>query len=857
MSSEMVSDTAVGESMEAEEGEWEEWEEDDDNADSSSCAVCLFCPSQLPSAAGAFAHMRDAHQFDFLRLRGEKGLDYYDSVRVINFIREQVAFHRCIACGAQFDGGETLMSHMQSNKHFWLPVSESSSKTAAETADGAGGEIRSSRTDAWADDTYLRPVLDNDTLLYSFEEEDELKEVEMESQMEEGRQALAQVAAAKARQSGIGDRAMGDNMELGNTDELIAEIEDLRRRNRELKDRMAAMESGMRLRPRRAPPKTPHPTPVSSPSPSFSEMDASPPRDIPSSLGMVREVEGEEDDIPEEEEEDFAEGESREEEEGDREEENGEEEEAAYSAYGDQSSLASVERALETSYAPGRRGPEWGGHLGPGGRRSRHRGGVPQSEAAAIDRSYFKSYGAFGIHREMLSDKPRTAAYEAALLGNPTLLRDAVVLDVGCGTGILSLFAAKAGAAKVVAVDASEKIAAVAAKIAEDNGYLEGSSGGTHPPARPVISVVCGVVEKLQPEGPEEVGLAHDDSHGKALSTAEAEEGNGRGVGQAGPPVLPLPRGGADVLVSEWMGYCLLYESMLSTVLRARDTWLKPGGAILPDIATMFLAGFGRGGTSLPFWENVYGFDMSHVGKEVNASAAEVPIIDAVEAKDLITTTCPIQTLDLATMREEAMDFTSYFHLTLLEEGPVASASHAADDAGTGPGEEARRAKESSSSSGGGGAPDSTQWCHGVVVWFDVEFSKRFCMDTPVVLSTSPRAPSTHWSQTILTFREPILLARAGPSSGSPLPEARPLSQGTAGADVAPDARPPRPPLPSRSRQRSESIGTAAVPAVAVSGRISVARRLGRRSIDISVETAALSPDGTVRRFPAQFFDLS
>ncbi|CAN1813566.1 Probable protein arginine N-methyltransferase 3 [Linum perenne] len=42
-----------------------------------------------------------------------------------------------------------------------------------------------------------------------------------------------------------------------------------------------------------------------------------------------------------------------------------------------------------------------------------------------------------------------------------------------------------------------------------------------------------------------------------------------------------------DVLVSEWMGYCLLYETMLGSVLYARDKWLKPGGAILPDTATM------------------------------------------------------------------------------------------------------------------------------------------------------------------------------------------------------------------------------------------------------------------------------
>lgn len=50
---------------------------------------------------------------------------------------------------------------------------------------------------------------------------------------------------------------------------------------------------------------------------------------------------------------------------------------------------------------------------------------------------------------------------------------------------------------------------------------------------------------------------------------------------------LQLEPRSVDVLVSEWMGYCLLYESMLSSVLFARDRYLKPGGAILPDTATI------------------------------------------------------------------------------------------------------------------------------------------------------------------------------------------------------------------------------------------------------------------------------
>jgi hypothetical protein len=44
-----------------------------------------------------------------------------------------------------------------------------------------------------------------------------------------------------------------------------------------------------------------------------------------------------------------------------------------------------------------------------------------------------------------------------------------------------------------------------------------------------------------------------------------------------------------DIIISEWMGYFLLYESMLDTVLYARDKWLVPGGMILPDKATLYV----------------------------------------------------------------------------------------------------------------------------------------------------------------------------------------------------------------------------------------------------------------------------
>jgi protein arginine N-methyltransferase 3 len=169
---------------------------------------------------------------------------------------------------------------------------------------------------------------------------------------------------------------------------------------------------------------------------------------------------------------------------------------------------------------------------------------VPQ-----VDATYFESYSYFSIHREMLGDIPRTSAYRTALEANPGLLRGARVLDVGCGTGILSLFAARAGADAVVGVDGSARMAGVAASLAAANGYGPGAGGEPG-----VVTIVSGKIEDLE--------------------------------------VLPLEQ--FDVIVSEWMGYCLLFESMLDTVLDARDRFLKPGGALLPDVATFHIAGVTR-----------------------------------------------------------------------------------------------------------------------------------------------------------------------------------------------------------------------------------------------------------------------
>lgn len=75
---------------------------------------------------------------------------------------------------------------------------------------------------------------------------------------------------------------------------------------------------------------------------------------------------------------------------------------------------------------------------------------------------------------------------------------------------------------------------------------------------------------------------------------------------------ITLPDGieKVDIIVSEWMGYALLYESMLDSVLCARDRFLKPGGVMAPSQCRMML-GLCEATEiykeRIGFWNDIYG----------------------------------------------------------------------------------------------------------------------------------------------------------------------------------------------------------------------------------------------------------
>lgn len=78
----------------------------------------------------------------------------------------------------------------------------------------------------------------------------------------------------------------------------------------------------------------------------------------------------------------------------------------------------------------------------------------------------------FSLLHTFQQDEVRTRAYMNAIEQNRHLFKGKVVLDVGCGTGILSMFAARAGASQVIGIECSS-IIDQAKVIVEKNGFAD------------------------------------------------------------------------------------------------------------------------------------------------------------------------------------------------------------------------------------------------------------------------------------------------------------------------------------------------------------------------------------------------
>ncbi|XP_051891253.1 protein arginine N-methyltransferase 6-like [Pristis pectinata] len=406
----------------------------------------------------------------------------------------------------------------------------------------------------------------------------------------------------------------------------------------------------------------------------------------------------------------------------------------------------------------------------------------PEAEARERqDGAYFHSYSDVSIHEEMIADAARTGSYRRALQrgcgrgpGGGALLRGLTVLDVGAGTGILSVFCAQAGAARVYACEACAVMAERAREVVAANRLG----------AR--VHVVPGRVEEAR-----------------------------------------LP-GRVDAIVSEWMGYGLMYESMLRSVLHARDRWLRPGGLLFPCRAQLYLAPVTDPALQerLSFWAGVkerHGVDMACMAAFARRCLMNDEMaVGALHGEDVLGRPAMFAAIDLYTVTERELGelggcftttsfgtatmhaFALWFDVIFPTGAPARGVGRAPPANGTidlsathanaygpnaegpgGPGPQAPsvNADDHTGTTANDDRPASDPSPHAVsahVVSANTSSHNAFTTNSdnlhsfningddhktvdvnvddlePVVLSTSPFAEETHWKQSILYLDEPV-----------------------------------------------------------------------------------------------------
>ena len=170
-------------------------------------------------------------------------------------------------------------------------------------------------------------------------------------------------------------------------------------------------------------------------------------------------------------------------------------------------------------------------------------------------------YNQLWIHRLMLGDLVRGETYRRAI--ESVITPDSVVLDMGAGSGILSFFAAAAGAKKVYAIERTDIV-----NLTRELAHLNGLSNRVEIIQADVLDIK--LTEKV------------------------------------------------DVLVSEWLGPFGVDENLLYPLLITRDRWLKKEGLILPNAVTAWMAPAYDPvlNSDMFFWQSrPYGFNLEPIAR--------------------------------------------------------------------------------------------------------------------------------------------------------------------------------------------------------------------------------------------------
>ncbi|KAM6955175.1 LOW QUALITY PROTEIN: protein arginine N-methyltransferase 2 [Lycodopsis pacificus] len=204
-----------------------------------------------------------------------------------------------------------------------------------------------------------------------------------------------------------------------------------------------------------------------------------------------------------------------------------------------------------------------------------------------------------------------------------------------------------------------------------------------------------------------------------------------------------------DVLVSEWMGHCLLFEFVVESILLARDRWLKEGGVMGPSSAALSRVPCHANSyyaEKMAFWEQPYGLDVtifytilfrSQVPLAQQEFFTEPKFNHLIEPNDCLSAPCDVPQLDMYTLQvNELEEIKDQFHFRVEKSGVF----------------------------------------HGSTAWFTVQFESLETGGATVELNTGPNSEHkhilphlvpTHWKQTLFKLDRSVSVYAEDANSGT------------------------------------------------------------------------------------------
>ncbi|CAA9990889.1 histone-arginine methyltransferase, putative [Plasmodium knowlesi strain H] len=326
------------------------------------------------------------------------------------------------------------------------------------------------------------------------------------------------------------------------------------------------------------------------------------------------------------------------------------------------------------------------------------------------DSKYFESYNNTGIHRTMILDKSRTNSYYEFVKKNKKIFENKVVLDIGCGSSIISLFCAD-HAKVVVGIDNAHRILTKAKKITEKNGASN-------------IYLFEGKIEQnnIYIDEKEEIHY---------INKKEDLEKYKKIYNIKNLQILKF-----DIIISEWMGYFLFYECMIDTILYARDFYLKENGLLLPNKVYLYLAGYNDTeyiNENILIWDSpLYGKDLSELKPNSKNFMENAKIIN-LDKNKVSTQVVNYAIIDMYTYRKNENVYISSDFKIAVNNGKVVTSLGFYFDCHF----EAYRCYADESSHSGKDLTPTADEC------------------TNIILTTSMFKEETHWRQTLLHLHCP------------------------------------------------------------------------------------------------------